>query len=105
MKLFDIIDGLFFGSKYLVWGLSLLGILGSLILLFINISLGFASAAVFIATFFLALGVTILLLPKKLVQVNKRYIIGAISLAIALGVIGVVYVTNGGFPQIDLIFI
>ena len=105
MKLFDIIDGLFFGSKYLVWGLSLLGILGSLILLFINISLGFASAAVFIATFFLALGVTILLLPKKLVQVNKRYIIGAISLAIALGVIGVVYVTNGGFAQIDLIFI
>ena len=37
MKLFDSIDGLFSATRYLVWGLGVLGIIGSAVLIFVNI--------------------------------------------------------------------
>lgn len=55
-------------TKYLAWGLALLGIVGSVFLFFANLGLGFGAAAVFIATLFLSVGVTLLLLPKPLVK-------------------------------------
>lgn len=108
MKLFKSIDGLLVGTRYLAWAIALLGIVGSVILFFANISLGFGSAAVFIATIFLAIGVTLLLLPKQLakgkLEGNKKYIVGAVSVVLAAVVIGIVFVTNGGFPAVNLIF-
>lgn len=108
MKLFDTTDGLLVGTRYLAWGIALLGIIGSIILFFANISLGFPSAAVFLAAFFLAIGVVLLLIPKQLAKAklegNKKYVIGAVCLVIALVIMGIVWFSNGGFPSINLIF-
>lgn len=108
MGLFKTIDGLLGGTKYLAWGLALLGIAGSVVLFFANLELGFGTAAVFVATLFLSVGVTLLLWPKPLVkgkpESKSRYIIGAISVVIAVAVVGVVYMSAGGFPAVNLIF-
>lgn len=108
MKLFESIDGLFIGTRYLVWVLGVLGMIGSVLLFFVNIPLGFASAAVFLATFFLSIGVTLLLIPKKLskgkLEGNKKSMIGIIALIIALVIMGLVWFINGGFPAINLLF-
>lgn len=74
-----------------------------------NLSLGFGSAAVFITSFFLAVGVTLLLLPKQLakgiLESNKKYVVGAVSLVIATVVMGIVFFSNGGFPELNLLFV
>ncbi|MGN1350842.1 MAG: hypothetical protein ACI4VM_07595, partial [Anaerovoracaceae bacterium] len=58
---------------------------------------------------FLAIAVTLLLMPEKLVRGKlagkKRYVTGAASLAVAVVVMGIVYVSNGGFPALNLIFV
>lgn len=108
MKLFECIDGLFIGARYLAWAIALLGIVGSVILLFVNIPLGLASAAVFLATFFLSVGVVLLLVPNKFVkgklEGNKKYWVGVVALIIALAVMGIVWFTNDEFPALNLIF-
>lgn len=109
MGLFKTVDGLLVGAKYLVWGLSVLGIVGSVVLFFANMGLGLGAAAVFIATLFLSIALTLLLLPKQLakgpLEGNKRYVIGAVAAVIALAVMGIVYWMNGGFPAVNLIFV
>ena len=109
MGLFKCINGLLKGTKYLAWGIGVVGIIISVVLFFANIPLGFASAAVFIATFFLAIAVSLLLLPGKLAKGilsgKFRYILGSVALVIALVVIAVVYFSNGGFPELDLLFV
>lgn len=109
MGLFKTVDGLLAGTKYLAWGLALLGIVGSVVLFFANLGLGFGTAAVFLATLFLSVGVTLLLLPKPLakgkLEGQSRYIVGAISIVIAVAVMGVVYMSAGGFPAVNLIFV
>lgn len=108
MKLFESVDGLLIGARYLAWGIAVLGIVGSRVLFIANLSLGFGSAAVFIATFFLAIGVTLLIFPKQLAKGklsgNKKYTAGAIAVVAAIIVIGIVWVSNGGFPELNLIF-
>ena len=109
MDLFKIIDNLLVGTKYLAWAIGLVGIIGSVVLFFANISLGFASAAVFIAAFFLSIAVTLLLLPKQLakgkLEGKHKNIIGGVALAIAVVVMGIVYAVSGGFPELNLLFI
>lgn len=108
MGLFKTVDGLLVGTKYLACGLALLGIVGSVVLFFANLGLGFGTAAVFIATLFLAVGATLLLLPKPLakgkLEGKSRYIVGAVSVVISVAVMGVVYMIAGGFPAVNLIF-
>lgn len=108
MKLFESIDGLFIGTRYLVWALALLGIIGSVILFFVNIPLGLASAMVFLASFLLSIGVVLLLIPKKLVkgklEGSKKYAVGGAAIVIAVAVMGIVWFSNGGFPALNLIF-
>lgn len=108
MGLFKCIDGLLAGTKYLAWGIGVVGIIGSIVLFFANISLGFASAAVFIAALFLSIAVTLLLWPKQLAKgifaSKVKYIIGAVALVIAVVVMAIVYFTNGGFPALNLLF-
>nr|WP_308626291.1 hypothetical protein [uncultured Eisenbergiella sp.] len=110
MKLFDTVDGLLVGTRYLAWGIALVGIVGSVILFFANIPLGMASAATFLAALLFSVSVTLLLLPKKLTEGkfeklagNKRYIIGAAALVAAVAVMGIVYLTKGGFPALNLL--
>lgn len=109
MGLFKIIDGLLVGTKYLAWGIGLIGMIGSVVLFFTNLSLGFASAAVFIASFFLCAAVTLLLLPEQLVKGifagKARYIIGGVALVIAAAGMGIVYAVCGGFPALNLLFV
>ena len=109
MKLFDTVDGLLVGTRYLSWALGVLGIIGSVILCVVNFSMGFASAAVFIAAFFLAVGVVLLLLPKKLAKGKllggKKYIAGSASLLAAMVIMGIIWLSCGGFPALNLIFI
>lgn len=108
MGLFKTIDSLLAGTKYLVWGIALLGIVGSVILFFANIGLGFGTATIFIATLLLSIGVTLLLLPKQLAkgkfESKSRYIGGAFSIVISVCVMGVIYMSAGGFPAVNLIF-
>lgn len=108
MKLFESIDGLLVGTRYLAWGIGVLGVIGSVILFIANVPLGLGTAAVFVASFFLAVAVSLLLLPKQLakgkLESNKKYIVGAVSLVIAIAVMGIVYLSNGGFPAVNLIF-
>lgn len=109
MKLFNSIDGLLVGTKYLTWAIGLIGIVGSVILFFVNLSMGFASAMVFIAALLLSVAVTLLLLPKRLAKgkltSNKRFVIGTVALALAAAVIGITYFANGGFPDLNLLFV
>lgn len=108
MKLFECINGLLAGARYLAWGIGVLGILGSIVLFIANVPLGLGTAAVFIASLFLAVGVSLLLLPGQMAKGklagNKKYIVGAVSLVIAIAVMGIVYASNGGFPAVNLIF-
>lgn len=110
MKLFDTIDGLLVGTKYLGWGIALVGIIGSIILFFANLSLGMASAMVFVAAFLLAIGVTLLLLPKQLAKgplanSKMRNIIGIVALILAAAIMGITYFSAGGFPALNLLFV
>lgn len=109
MGLFKIIDNLLVGAKYLAWAIGLVGIIGSVVLFFANLSLGFVSAAVFIAAFLLSIAVTLLLLPKQLAKGflsgKGKYIIGGIALVVATAVMGIVYAVCGGFPALNLLFV
>ncbi|MDO4272098.1 MAG: hypothetical protein Q4D16_00380 [Eubacteriales bacterium] len=108
MKLFECIDGLLVGTKYLGWAIAVLGIVGSVVLFIVNIPLGFGTAAVFIASLFLSIGVTLLLVPKQLakakLQGNKKYIFGAVLVIIAVVVMGTACLANGGLPAVNLLF-
>lgn len=110
MMLFDMIDALFIGTRYLSWGIAFLGIVLSVILFFVNLSLGLASAMVFVAAFLLAVAVTLLLLPRTLARgvlenAKRRAVVGAVALILALAIMGIVYLIAGGFPALNLIFI
>lgn len=109
MKLFDTIDGLLVGTKYLAWGIALVGIIGSAILFFANLSMGLGAAMVFVAAFLLSVGVTLLLLPKKIakgkLESNKRFAVGGVAVVLAVIVMGITYYANGGFPTMNLLFI
>lgn len=109
MMLFKSIDGLLMGTKYLAWAIGLIGIVGSVILFFVNIPLGLEAAAVFIASFFLSIAVTLLLLPARLAKGRlegiKRYLIGATSCILALVIMFSVWNISGGFPVLNMIFV
>lgn len=109
MKLFNTVDGLLEGTKYLAWGIGVIGIAGSIVLLIANIPLGLGSAAVFLASFFLAAGVALLLLPKQLakgkLEGNKRYIVGAAAVVIALVIMLFVWNICNGLPAVNLLFV
>lgn len=110
MKLFETINALFIGTRYLSWGIAVAGIVGSVILFFMNLSLGMASALVFVAAFLLALGVTLLLLPMSLAKGilsnnKKRSMAGGVALFLAVIIMGITYFAVGGFPELNLLFI
>lgn len=110
MKLFETIDGLLTGTKYLAWAIALVGIVGSVILFFCNLSLGLASAMVFVAALLLSVAVTLMLLPEKLAKgkladQRKRMTVGCVLLVLAVVVMGVTYFSCGGFPALNLLFI
>ena len=107
---FKTIDGLLVGTKYLVWAIALVGIVCSVILFFANLSLGFASAVVFVAAELLSFAVTAMLLPEKftkgkLADRRKRMAIGGVLLVLAAAVMGITYFACGGFPTLNLLFV
>ena len=110
MKLFETIDGLLVGTWYLAWAIALLGIVGSALLFFANLSLGLASAVVFIAALLLSVAVTLMLLPGKLAKGRladrrKRMVVGGVLLVLAAAIMGITYFACGGFPTLNLIFV
>lgn len=109
MGLFHIIDNLLVGTKYLGWAIGLIGIVGSVILFFCNLSMGFASAMVFVAALLLSVAVTLLLLPKALIKGKldspKRIVVGCVALVLAAAVMGIIYFVSGGFPALNLLFV
>ena len=108
MKLFESIDGLLVGTKYLAWSIALVCIPVAAILLFANLSLGLASAMVCAAALMLAVGITLLLLPEKFAKGKlgkKRNIVGAVAIVLAAAIMGITYFLVGGFPELNLLFI
>lgn len=108
MKLFETIDGLLVGTKYLAWGIALLCIPLSVILLFANITMGFAAVMVCIAALLLAVGVTLTILPGKLAKGKlagkARFILGAVAIVLAVVIMGITFFSSGGFPTMNLFF-
>lgn len=108
MKLFDTIDGLLVGTKYLAWGIALLCIPLSVILLFANITMGFASVIACVAALLLAVGITLVILPEKLAKGKMagktRFIVGGVAIVLAVAVMGIAIFIAGGFPALNLIF-
>ena len=82
------IDGLLVGTRYLAWGLGVLGVVVSATLFCLNLPLGAASALVWIAALLLAVGVTLTLLPAALVRGKLagklRWAVGCGALAAAV---------------------
>jgi len=109
MMLLKTIDYLLKATRYGSWAIGLLGIVVSAVLVFANLSLGIFSALLFVATLLVSIAVSLLLAPSKIVSDKiadkKRYIISGTCLGIAIAVGGVVYLINGGFPEINLLFI
>lgn len=107
MKLFETIDGLFVGTRYLVWGLGVLGTIGSLILFVANLPLGLVTAATFLASFCLALAVALLLMPEKLAEgrLEKKGAVSILLLVVAVALMGLIYLVCGGFPAVNLLFV
>lgn len=109
MSIFKIIDGLFIGTRYGVLGMSILGVLASIVLFFVNISMGFSALIVFVATLALSLSLILILAPSSIVKgkyTNKRrYVVGGILSVLALGIMGFTYLSTGGFPELNLIFV
>lgn len=108
MGLFKTIDGLLAGAVYLAWAICLVGIVGSVVLFFVNLSMGFASAITCVAALLLFVGGTLLLLPKKLQKGklggNKRLVIGAVAVILAAIIMAIVFFVNGGLPTLNLLF-
>lgn len=108
-----IIDGLFLGTYYLSWSMGVLGLVGSIILGVLNVSLGLPSILIFVSTFALSLAVSVGLMPKEVEElgcipwqlVRKKMTIVFVSLIIAIVIAGGVYFINGGFPPLNLIFL
>ena len=108
MKLFESIDGLLVGTKYLAWIIALICIPVSAVLFFANLSLGLSSAMVCVAALLLAVGVTLLLLPEKLkgkLAGKSRNIVGVVAVVLAAAIMGITYFSAGGFPELNLLFI
>lgn len=109
MGLFKVIDYLLVGTKYLAWAMGLVGMVGSVILFFFNLSLGITSALVFVAALLLSVAVTLLLLPKALVKGKldspKRIVVGCVALVLAVAIMGIIYFVSGGFPSLNLLFV
>lgn len=103
------INGLFIKTYYGVWGLGVLGIFGSLILVFVNISLGMSSLLTCVALLCLSLTITMGLLPKFFIKgalLEKiRIPLTIITALLAISIMGIVYLTTGGFPELNLLFI
>ena len=108
MLLLKTIDGLFAGTRYGVWVLSVLGLAGSIILTFVNLSVGAAAFFICIASFLLSMALTLGLLPSALVKNDflkkKRFLAAGIALSLAIVITGIAYFTQGGFPDMNLLF-
>jgi hypothetical protein len=111
MLLFNTIDSLFKSTRFGVWGLAVLGILASIGLAIVNVPLGLAAFGVCVATLFLSIGITLLLLPsyfeKKLatrLPKKEQVIIASLALGVALVVVALAYFSTGGFPELNLLF-
>lgn len=108
MMLLKVIDGLFVGTRYGVWLLGVLGIIGSVILAVANVGAGISAMLVCVGALLLSIAVALLLMPQNLtknrLEGRNPYLIGTIALIAAMIVVGGVYFTNGGFPDLNLIF-
>ncbi len=88
-------------TKWLSFGIVLACIPLSVVLIIANLSLGFMSAGVFIASLLAAVGVA-LLIPKTSTFIK---VLGVISLVAAIILMGIVCFMTGGFPVLNLLFI
>lgn len=64
MMLSNVINGLFIGTKYLVWAMGVIGIPLSIILLVANIAGGIGAIVIMVATLLLSVAVTLMLMPN-----------------------------------------
>ena len=106
------IDGLFVATGYLVWLLGVIGLVGSVILGFVNLSMGIPAVMLFVATFLVSIAASVALMPKAIIDkgilptvlTEKKVVITVVALIAATAIAGIVYFTNGGFPELNLIF-
>ena len=109
MGLSKVIDGLLVGTHYLAWVLAVVCIPGSIVLMLANLTLGIGAVAVFLAALLLAVGLSVLIMPKLVsdrIEVAKKVRIPAVILCVAaVALMGITYAMCGGFPVINLLFV
>lgn len=109
MILFKTIDALFVGTRYGVWGMAILGIPMSLVLLVCNLAYGLGAILACFALLILAAALTLLLAPKVILKndflASKRLLLGGGLCLLALGCMGVCTLVSGGLPEMNLLFI
>lgn len=109
MKIFEVIDYLFVGIRYGSWGIGLLGIVASIVLAIANVGMGFSAVILFVATLLLSIAISLLLAPQKWMAKKlsnkKKYTISAVCLIGAVLIAGITFLTNSGFPELNLLFI
>lgn len=108
MMIGNVIDGIFKCTRYGVWGIAVLGILASALMIFTNIGLGFGSVMISVALLLVSIAVTMLLMPKAIFKNyeldTKKIVISIALLVIAAAIAGITYFAVGGFPALNLIF-
>ena len=102
---------LLIGAKNLFWGIGLVGIPVSIILIFANFKRGFKAVVLMIAALCLSVAVTLVLMPNSLIgllvgtlQTNRIAISGVLGL-VAMVMAGLVCFSKGDFPKLNLLFI
>lgn len=108
MMIGTIIDGIFKVTRYGVFGIAVLGILASVIMIFTNFALGFSSVLISVALLLVSIALTMLLMPKAIFKEyeldTKKIVISVVLLVIAAAIAGITYFVTGGFPALNLIF-
>lgn len=109
MMLFKTIDYLFKGTRYGVWSIALLCIPCCIVLTICNFSYGLTAIFTCLSALLLSMAIVLILLPKVFIQAEfietKRLYLGVGLSVLSLIIMGIVFITIGDFPQLNLIFI
>ena len=95
--------------RYFAWGIGILGIPLSIILIFANVKNGFKAVVLMVSILCLSITLTLLLMPAGVIGIlpavlqANRIIIGVVALCIA-AVVGLFsFFSKGKFPKLNLL--
>lgn len=106
----SVIGMLFVATRYIMWGIAIVGIPISIILIFANIKRGIKAVLLMIAALCIAISVALVAIPSSLIVIlpivlqANRFVIGGILGLVALAIATLVCFAKGEFPELNLLF-